>query len=286
MKKYIIILLSILTLASSIAIGQIKPIRRGQKPKTEKAKTKSSKQSKGKGQVKSSNSTNTINVYSEEQFLKALGSNRTIVLQKSINLSTALEDSCLILSGYNNLSIKGVTPSIRLFVTNGDVLVLDFDSCNNISISNLIMGHEYVDGCEWGVLDFSDCSGINISKCDIYGCGYWGISFENTDNVVCTNCNIHDCGSDMIEISNSSNIKVSNTIIKNSWYGTMVEVKSSKQIQFINCSFIDDVNTGQESYIHKCFELDCNITLTTCTIHSRCPYGNINLIKQSGCKWY
>ena len=36
MKKYIIISIAMLTLVGSIAMGQIKPIKKGQKPKTEK----------------------------------------------------------------------------------------------------------------------------------------------------------------------------------------------------------------------------------------------------------
>ena len=40
MKKYLLILIAMLALTSNIAVGQIKPIKRGQKPKTESQKTK------------------------------------------------------------------------------------------------------------------------------------------------------------------------------------------------------------------------------------------------------
>ncbi len=289
MKKYIIILFSMITFASGIAIGQIKPIKRGQKPNTEKTKTKSSKQSKGKGQVKSPSKTNTINVYSEEQFLKALGSNRTIVLQNSLNLSNII-DYNLVLSGYRNLTIIGKNSSISLIVSTTTVTILSFESCDNITISDLNMGHaeEGNNGCSEGVLVFTDCSRVNLSNCDIYGCGWFGVRFNNTHNVDCINSVIHDCDYDMFEINNSSNIKIKNTVFNESWTGTMIRASESRNIQFVDCIFVDKNNTEWDYYPKGCFDLNCNITLTNCTIRttSAFGYGDTNFINQSRCKWY
>ncbi len=265
--------------------GEAQSISRGKKKPTTTTMTKkksqtSSKRSGSKSKTKSN--ADVINVSSTEQFLDALGSNKTIIIQKSINLSSIL-DKELELVGYKNLTIKGVNTSIKFEVTRGDHDVLDFVSCENISISNLIFGHESA-GCYASVLVFSDCKGVTISSCDIYGCGYQGIVIRNTNNFVCSNSNIHDCHIDLIDIRDSKNIKFNNTIIKDGNCGTLINIWSSNQVQFDKCSFIQ---THQGSDFWTCFKLKCNISLTNCTIRSANTYlGDTQYIKQSGCKWY
>ena len=82
--------------------------------------------------------------------------------------------------------------------------------------------------------------------------------------------------------------KIKNTIFNESWTGTMIRASESRKIQFIDCSFIDKNNAEQDFYPQGCFDLNCNITLTNCTIRttSTFGYGDTNFIKQSGCKWY
>lgn len=225
-----------------------------------------------------------INVSTEEQFLSSLGSDRTIVVQKSLNL-TDVTDHVVTLYGYRNLTIKGVNSSIRLSVSKEENLVLYIDSCENISLSNLIMGHEKVLRCFEGVLMFNKCTGVNISNCDIYGCGYYGIVFDYTNNVKCTNSTIHNCHVDLLEINHSNNVVFTNTILKESIMGTMISVYSSTQVQFDKCSFIDDTHTGENMYGHKCFSLNCDVTLKNCSINYTDTYGDTKYIKDVGCKW-
>lgn len=289
-RIYAIASFIVLFVATTVINAQ-NPIKRPKKSnnRTEQTSNKGTKQSKNKSSRKQSNAqSNTINVYSEKQFLDALGSNRTIVLQNSLNLSNII-DYNLVLSGYSNLTIKGKNSSISLIVSTTTVTILSFESCDNITISCLKMGHAEKgnNGCSEGVLIFTDCSSVNLSNCDIYGCGWFGVRFNNTQNVDCINSVIHDCDYDMFEINNSSNIRIKNTIFNESWTGTMIRASESKKIQFIDCSFIDKINTEWDYYPQGCFDLNCNITLTNCTIRttSAFGYGNTNFINQSGCKW-
>lgn len=291
MKRFLVYAIAsiFVILVATTVIDAQNPIKRQKKSNnmTEQTSTKGTKQSKNKSSRKQSNAqSNTINVYSEEQFLEALGNNRTIILQKSLNLSKVLDHN-LILSGYNNLTIKGKSSSISLIVATTTVTILSFETCNKISICDLVLGHEAFHGCEEGVIAFYDCSGVTISNCDIYGCGWYGVRFENTKNVVCSNSIIHDCEYDMVEIYNSSNVKFNKTKFKESWSGTMTRVYKSKNIQFVDCTFVDETDSGQSYYREGCFDLKSNISLNNCTIRSSSPYGygNTKLINQSGCKW-
>lgn len=265
--------------------GETQSISRGKKKPATTTTTKKKNQTSTKrtgSKTKTNSSANVINVSSTEQFLDALGSNKTIVIQKSINLSSILDHE-LELVGYKNLTIKGVNSSIKFEVTRGDHHVLDFSSCENISISNLILGHEDA-GCYAAVLVFNECKGVNITSCDIYGCGYQGIVIRKSNNIVCSNSNIHDCHTDLIDVSDSQNIKFKNTIIKDSNCGTLIDIRSSNQVQFEKCTFIQ---TNRGSDFWTCFKLKCYISLANCTIRSKSTYlGDTQYIKQSGCKWY
>lgn len=280
----LIALLALLPLqgeAQSISRSKKKPATTTTTTKAKKKGQPSTGRTSSKTITKSN--PNEINVSTEKQFLDALGSNKTIVIQKSINLSSII-DYQLKLSGYKNLTIKGVKPSIRLGVSKGENLVLEFDSCENISISNLILGHEEVLWCGAGVLRFDNCKGVSISSCDIYGCGYYGIEMWYTDNFVCANSNIHDCWTEMLDISHSNNITFKNTTIKDSACGTIMYVSSSNQVQFESCTLIQSTKNSNDHW--KSFSLSCDISLINCTIRSVNTLGDTQYIKQSGCKWY
>lgn len=271
--------------------AQTNVVTRSAKQQTTTAKPKAKPQQPAKPKAKPQQpakpktNANTIYVSNEKQFLDALGSNKTIIVQKSINL-TSITQNELYIKNYSNLTIKGVNPQIRLGVSRGENLVLGFGSCNNITISNLVLGHENVLWCGAGVLEFDNCTGVNISNCDIYGCGYYGIVLYKTRNVTCTNNYIHDCHVDMLDVNQSSNIKFRNTKFQNSKMGTIISIWSSEQVEFDKCSFIDATHTGEQMYGHKCFSLNCYITLKNCTIHYTNTYGDTNFINQVDCKWY
>lgn len=261
--------------------GEAQSISRGKKKPTTTTMTKKKSQTSQKQtRSKTKSTANVINVSSTKQFLDALGNNKTIVIQKSINLSSIL-DRELTLTNYRNLTIKGSAPSVKLVVSNGDNPVLIFDSCENISINNLVLGHEGENlDCGASVLDFNKCKGITISSCDIYGCGHLGIVVWSSEDLVCINSNIHDCEWNMLDVLNSNNIKFINTILKDSDSGEIVRVTSSNCVQFDNCSFIQN-NKGR-----GCFGLNCDISLDNCTIRTSNELGDTQFIKQSGCKWY
>ena len=95
--------------------GETQSISRGKKKPATTTTTKKKNQTSTKrtgSKTKTNSSANVINVSSTEQFLDALGSNKTIVIQKSINLSSILDHE-LELVGYKNLTIKGVNSSIK-----------------------------------------------------------------------------------------------------------------------------------------------------------------------------
>lgn len=222
------------------------------------------------------------NVYTEEQFLNALGSNKTIVIHNNINLSSVLNHT-LKLSGYNNLTITGKQSSIRLGVTNGQNLIIDFESCNNVSLNYLVLGHETVLSCWAGVLDFKKCKNVSLTNCDIYGCGYYGIEFDDCQNIVLNTCNIHDCATRMLVVNNCEDVRVSKTIFKESDCGGVIDIHRSNQVYFDTCSFEDSQQSASSFW--KCFDLDCNISLRNCIIRYKGNIGDTKYIVQKDCRW-
>ena len=109
--------------------------------------------------------------------------------------------------------------------------VLYFDSCRDISVSDLTAGHlkDAPGSCSGDVFEFINCEDVILSGCGLFGCGVNGIvatqcsGFKVSDTEIyecswtaaqlytCTGfsfarCSVHDCGSDTIRLADSSRI--------------------------------------------------------------------------------
>ena len=138
-------------------------------------------------------------VSTAHDFIKALGSDRTITVSGVINLSDVMEydDHAqkanmyklsvgerpskqvnregmfdgyqLVLDQCKNLIIQG-TKGAALIVRPRYAYVISFRSAHNIVLRNLTLGHTDEGYCEGGVLEFDGCEGVQIDNCDLYGC--------------------------------------------------------------------------------------------------------------------
>jgi len=161
-----------------------------------------------------------INVKTMDEFLSALGSDRTIVLDET-NFITAQASGyyagvyggdesefyhwCgtpdgpeLIIDNVKNLTIKAKNsdPSATKFeAIPCEANVLSFACCENITVSGFTVGHTKNTGSSGGgVLKFDECKNIKIENMRLYGCGNEGIEAEKSSDIDIINTEIFKCG--------------------------------------------------------------------------------------------
>ena len=79
--------------------------------------------------------------------------------------------------------------------------ILNFESCSDISLFNLTMGHTNLGECGGNVLNFNGCQSITLNALDVYGCGYYGIgAHSGTGELYAYECTIRDCAQGPLEI--------------------------------------------------------------------------------------
>ncbi len=155
-----------------------------------------------------------VSVRTADEFLAAIGSNRTIVIDTGLlDLSTASDYGVLggehyfwrdwydgpelVIRDVQNLSIRaaGDDPAAcTVTAVPRYANVLAFLDCTGIRVSGLTAGHTEGQGtCTGGVLMFENCSDIAVSGCRLYGCGILGIEASYCSGLKVTECEIYDC---------------------------------------------------------------------------------------------
>ena len=223
---------------------------------------------------------NKIVVHNGVEFIKALGSNRTVVIAvgSHINLTDeifaeGLEDKLKIknielnvdpakvgkngLLQYNyesdgvelhiaymkNLTIEGeglARPIIQ--VRPRYTYILSFDHCENITVRNLEMGHTDEGYCTGGVLSFTDCKGVEVDNCDMYGCGTEGITATDCENLQCEGSIIRDCSYSIMTLTNvKGKINFSEcNFLRNREFSLVNADANCSKLNFIKCLFKDN----------------------------------------------
>jgi beta-lactamase regulating signal transducer with metallopeptidase domain len=147
-----------------------------------------------------------INVTTIDEFLSAIGPDRTIVLDgTNFNLAEAKnyggvgtqyysweeqpDGPQLVIHDANNLTIKAKDPdpsATTLEALPRYASVLVFSNCTNVNVTGFTAGHTKEKGyCAGGVLYFSECDKITVEKMRLYGCGTMGI-----DTFMCSDINV------------------------------------------------------------------------------------------------
>ena len=155
-----------------------------------------------------------INVTTVDEFLSAIGPDRTIVLDgTNFNLSEATnyggngtkyyswEDRGdgygLLIREANNLTIKAkdtdpAATTLETLPRYADVL--SFTNCLNVAVEGFTAGHTKEKGeCCGGVLDFDNCTEIRVEKMRLYGCGSLGIETWDCSEIKISNTEIFEC---------------------------------------------------------------------------------------------
>lgn len=166
-----------------------------------------------------------------DEFLAAIGPNRTIVLTEELyDLSTAslygaygseyyywyedYDGPGLVIDKADNLTIRssdGNASGHCISAVPRYADVIEFSSCEGITLEGITLGHTQQPGsCSGGVVRLDFCNNCQIYNCRMYGCGILGIDASNCTRLSVEDCEIFDCSEGGVWLYGCSNARFDN----------------------------------------------------------------------------
>ena len=251
-----------------------------------------------------------IRVYTAEQFLNALGSNRNVLVAKNteINLTPILNDQSsfrtrykmwmpdastgiaggretvvseevfdgrqLTLVNMKQLVIEGEQNS-RIVVEPRYAFCLNFVDCNNCTVRNLTIGHTDGGYCQGGVIGMKRGWRNMVADCDLYGCGTYGLDLDGTNSFSIYASRIHDCTYGIMQLQNCEAVSCTHCDFLNNREYALIESRGTVGTVFEDCRFY--ANWGDAAL----FNFDREFTLLGCEVyHPTENLGTMNLCLQ------
>ena len=253
-------------------------------------------------------------VTNENEFIAALGSNRTVAIAAGVhlNLSRVLEreemflkqpgrrwcvDASAIVSkeplvvsesetdgqqlalvNMKNLRIKGEHNS-SIEVDPRYSYCLYFINCENCEVHNLTIGHTEGGYCSGGVIGVRGGRMTLVKDCDLYGCGTYGLDLIETSDFALMNSNIHDCTYGIMELRSCVSVKFTKCDFFSNREYSLVEGYGVEGLVFDDCRFF--ANWGDAAL----FSLDNTFYLMGCQVYHPSEHlGSMNMCEQIGKK--
>lgn len=221
-----------------------------------------------------------IHVHNLVEFINAIKSNRTIIVDNDIDFGNGLErlhqqqprllpelytydneellatmkDQCFIepntdgyqlyIKGVHDLTIKGVPDRLTLLrIVPRYCYVLSFLDCQNIRVEGLTMGHTEEGYCDGGVLNFEQCQGVEVDHCDLYGCGKEGICCVGSGQVKMTHSYIRNCSYDILTLVSSHDISFEDCFFFDNRQFELLEIRGCEAVSFERCHITNNQGT-------------------------------------------
>lgn len=215
-----------------------------------------------------------ITVQNVNQLMEAIGSDRVITLKRgTYDLSEGwriknryvtwvdeYDGPIPVIKAVSNLSFIG-EDGVTLVIRPAYGWVFSFDTCSDVTISNVTLGHTVPGYCLGGVLRFKNCENVEVRNCDLYGSGTYGVELERSFNFSMENSIIRECTYGLAVITRSSNVAFRNTVFKDTGEYDLVSVTGSDEVFFEGCEFSG--NNGSVLFsVDKSTE---PVTLTECS---------------------
>ena len=169
-----------------------------------------------------------VEVATADEFLRAIGPDRTIILNtKLLDLSEASDygsaggdyyfwEDCydgpqLVIQGVNDLTItmkEGAPEETTISAVPRYANVLAFRGCKNLQLTGFTAGHTKEQGsCSGGVLDFWDCLDVTIDNMRLYGCGVLGVQTSGCSGIAVLQTEIFECSFGAVECYQTDTIR-------------------------------------------------------------------------------
>lgn len=194
-----------------------------------------------------------ITVTTTEEFVNAIGSNRTIYLEaEQFAFNSILGNSAI--EGVSYLRISG-SDELMTKIYQGDPSyhVLSFVNCHHIILTGLRMDH-MPDSRQVvaNTLNFDHCSDIRISESFIPGNNQIGIYGTYVKNMLCKDLRIFRCGLHHVKFENSKNIHIEDSRFGDSHLNYSASYfNACTQVTFEDCLF-ENIEVGEiEGHSHN-----------------------------------
>lgn len=278
MKRFFLCLITLLLLAGCAArentVATVTPTEAAQVAATEEVVP-----------VEAEVSAEPVTVNSVDDLLASIAPGATILLEPGYyDLTTASDygmdtgsldyywakkgnDYELTLTGAWDLTIRGSGREETVLVTNPRyVHVLAMDSCHNVQLEGLEVGHTDGAECAGGVIYAKDCEKISLRDMGLYGCGtiglwadgcsdvtledseiydcsYMGVRATITDGLDITNCTFHNIGDprwgdgEIFYLDRCKDVNITQCNVSDNDVNCLVHAKPGAGIELRNCTF-------------------------------------------------
>lgn len=209
----------------------------------------------------------TVEVHNGTEFLDAIRTNVDIVVRKGFSLTgvnvpdnpniyarEVFDGEELVFLGIDNLTITGIDrPEIS--VSPRYATTLNFEKSNGVVINGLTIGHRPdVGECQGAVLNFSNCTAIQIRDCSLFGCGTYGFELVGCDIVTVEGCDVFECSYGFFTCKDVSALSLSNVRFYDSACFNVVDASDS-DISFDNCSIESITSRGDGGKIFNAYRV-------------------------------
>ena len=167
----------------------------------------------------------------------------------------------IVIQGVKGLSIRagsGDISATELIVSPRYAAVLNFEDCDQLSLTGLTMGHTEQGYCMGNVISLSYCRGVVLDRLDLYGCGVYGLALDNgSGDVRISNSTIRDCSEGPFSIQRAVGVVEFIDCALNGSEGPGYYYQpETSDLRFIRCSFGEE-ESNQWYFSEEATAEDC-----------------------------
>lgn len=214
-----------------------------------------------------------ITVKNSQELIEAIASDTTIFLEPGLYLlpyeyqgnNVTIQWGEMTIKDVNNLVLVGKGEAPITVMSEAYGYVFRFDSCDNVTINNLRLGHLQLH-CKAGVVYLQGCSTFNMDKSILFGCGEWGLEARESNGLMVTNTLISDCASRAVLMDDVKDATFINSMFKRNGRN-VVFMERSENVNFEKVLITSNNKDNRDK--DSVFGMtDCNnISLTKCIIN-------------------
>ncbi len=237
-----------------------------------------------------------ITVKTAGEFVKALGSDRIIELAAGDYLLTEVKRGVgpsyrwnenigggyeLIIRNTEHLTIRGAGKEPAHIVTKDEyATVLNFDTCKDVELVNLKLGHAVAKGaCSGGVVKVENCAGMRLERCDLYGSGIHGLELKKVQDLAFVESIIEDCSYGLVVAQDCQGLRFEKAIFRGcqDMYG--FDLTDCLKVELKDCMIADNLlgRDGQTLFKTNLSDKDMAMHVTGGTIKHNAAKALVNV---------
>ncbi|MCX7023786.1 MAG: right-handed parallel beta-helix repeat-containing protein [Spirochaetes bacterium] len=200
----------------------------------------------------------TVTVSTTDQLVRAIGSNRTIVMKagtylvgrtgapanKNVRWDQVGEAWQLVVNGVSGLTIKSSGGNAKILGVSQFITAMAFEDCSSVTLSGLTAGHQAPSECQAGVLGFTSCENVTLQGVTMTGSGSFGITLQSCQDVNLVDCVVTDCTSGAAALNDSNHVRFADCTIEGNAAYPLFFIQDCDSVRFDECGISE--NSGQE----------------------------------------